>query len=122
MFYHHIGIFKCQPKKQAFLLTDTGIHETTTDFSSFAATSTTVNLSLGCVTNDAKYPMFWYGHFDKSTPAFWSSNYWKLFDPIAGTPKAYISVLTEKYIRATQFDQMTNHAFFLTSFIGVFFR
>jgi len=94
--------------KQTFLLTDTGIHETTTDFSSFASTGITGDINLGCVTNDIRLPMFWYGNSDLLT--------WRIFDPITGLPKTYTSVAAYKYIRAVQFDQMINQAFFLTAF------
>lgn len=94
--------------KQTFLLTSSGIHETTTDFSSFVATGTTGNLSLGSITHDIRLPMFWYGNSDLFS--------WRLFDPVTKSPKLYTSVVADAYIRASQFDQMTNHTFFLTAF------
>lgn len=111
--------------KQTFLLTDSGIHETTTDFSSFVAITNSYgvhpflgtpiltpigsdSLNIGCVTHDIKLPMFWYGNSNLFS--------WKLFDPVAGATKLYTSVVADTYIRASQFDQMTNRTFFLTAF------
>lgn len=95
-------------EKAIFLLTNTGIHETTTDFSWFSTTTTIGNLSTGCLTHDARKPSFWYGD-----QARWT---WRLFNPETKSPKPEVYANAWKYIRAVQFDQMTGNALFLVPF------
>ena len=95
---------------KAYALTDTGVHETTTDFASFSATGAIGSADVGMVTHDRRRPMLWYG-----VP---SAQQWIQFDPESGSPVLASGVPGWKYMRACQHDQMTGDVFFLVPFMG----
>jgi hypothetical protein len=84
-----------------FILTNSGVFQTTIQLSSFTPSSIINPVSVGCLTHDIRISDFWVGDV--------TDQFWHLFN--RGWTTA-----TSQYVRAVQTDQMTGDAFFLTPF------